>query len=608
MKIKKRDYRNGGEGFISWCEDKVCIPIYPEGSDIPAYVKMSELPDTPNPETKRSYKGMWEAQKEVARKALAMKNGRFIHRLIVLCWMRGEGKSLFICLVKLWRFFNWPKQQIMLGANSKDQVKFVHYDIIRDILINSPELMKIVGSKNIQEKEIRLKDNKGNIRSIIRSISSFSGILSNITGFTFSEIFEMKKSKFFVQLFGSIRNVPNAIGMIDSTVSSKSHILYQLYENWINKSSSAIFFSYRSSPTGDAKDFWNPNMSQAQLDDYKATFPFGDYERYFQNLWEAGQSQVFADEMIEEMGYLGIDGGLLDHTKIKEVIDEKQVVLRRLEIVMGKGFDTGVKEAEEDLSILDKRFIPVSKYYSLKSAMTNPFCPLDSLLQIGDQLDTDWLILGGADRADPSATRGKARSIFTCVAKGLPSSRTNPYLMSLENSSLKFIYFLLQITNIEDHSINGIKDVAEMCNEEYDGIDVFCGERFGLWDLQSWCEERDMDFTPIYPNYQRQRESFNELYTLMKEGRFKAPQIGIVGSKKHDLLREEFEMFDHNVSDKWFGSPEKDEKYGVQDDSIFSVGWTIYGGKDKGPADFRIRKSLASFGVLYQNTALLGKY
>jgi hypothetical protein len=98
---------------------------------------------------------------------------------------------------------------------------------MRDIILNSPNLLTVVGRRNVQEKEIRLRDGKGNIGSFIRSISSFSGIVSNVTGYTFSEMFDMTNPKFFVQLDGSIRNMPNAIGVIDSTVSEKSHILYK---------------------------------------------------------------------------------------------------------------------------------------------------------------------------------------------------------------------------------------------------------------------------------------------------------------------------------------------------------------------------------------------
>jgi len=192
------EYRNGGEGMVKWCNDKVFVPIYEEGSDIAEFRPLGDLPDTVNPKTGKSYRYIWEEQQKILLEALEMVDNRFIYRLIVFCWMRGEGKSLLAVLVQLWKFFNWPRQQIMLGANSRDQIKFVHYDIMRDIIINSPRLLEEVGFRNIQEKEIRIKDEDGAIRSLIRSISSFSGIVSNITGYTFSEIFDMKNPRFFV--------------------------------------------------------------------------------------------------------------------------------------------------------------------------------------------------------------------------------------------------------------------------------------------------------------------------------------------------------------------------------------------------------------------------
>ena len=197
-----------------------------------------------------------------------MENGRFKYTLVVFCEMRGEGKSLRACLIQLWKFFCFPRQQIMLGANSKDQVKFVHYDIMKDIILNSPNLVKILGKKNIQEKEIRLLDGKKRVMSIIRSISSFSGIVSNITGYTFSEIFDMKNPRFFVQLDGSIRNMPNALGVIDSTVSDKTHILYKLYQSYLDREKNGdnmTYFLYRCSPEGLSEDFFNPQMTQKQL-------------------------------------------------------------------------------------------------------------------------------------------------------------------------------------------------------------------------------------------------------------------------------------------------------------------------------------------------------
>ena len=85
-------YRNGAEGFKQWCEDCVCIPIYPDGSEVAVWCPIHSLPDTIHPETGRSYRMMWEAQIEMVRSAFTMVNGKLIYNLIVLCWPRGEGK------------------------------------------------------------------------------------------------------------------------------------------------------------------------------------------------------------------------------------------------------------------------------------------------------------------------------------------------------------------------------------------------------------------------------------------------------------------------------------------------------------------------------------
>src|SRR5690606_19653781 len=58
-------YTDGPEGFVKWCEDNVFIPIYPFGSTMAVWCSIGELPDTINPETGRSYKYIWEQQKEV---------------------------------------------------------------------------------------------------------------------------------------------------------------------------------------------------------------------------------------------------------------------------------------------------------------------------------------------------------------------------------------------------------------------------------------------------------------------------------------------------------------------------------------------------------------
>lgn len=607
------EYRDGGDGMIKWCNDFVRVPIYPEGSVVAVWYPMRDLPSEVNPETNKSYKTIWEEQHKILREALQMENGRFIYSNIVLCWQRGEGKSLLACLIQLWKFFNWPRQQIMLGANSKDQIKFVHFDIMRDIITSSPDLLERVGGKrNLQEKEIRIKDDSGNVRSLIRSISSFTGIVSNITGYTFSEIFDMKNPKFYTQLDGSIRNIPNALGVIDSTVSEKTHVLYTLYENAMKGKTKKVFFSYRCSRKGALEDYWNPHMTQVQLSDYRAKFPFGDFERYFLNLWSAGTQRIFSDEAIEGTKMLYADGELMNNSKIQQILKKKNHLIHVASDVKSKGtsFEEAVIETEEGIDTLYKRMQKVEEVYSLQNQYgENIKATMAELMKLGDLLDTDWAILAGQDFGDPLAVRGLARTILTFTAKGLPGSRSNVVTFLEEDEAApKYVYFTLYVINIKGHSMDSVKDVLEDVHEEFDGIDMLCGERYRMWDMEKWCDDRDIGFCPVYPNYERQKEAFKELLLAINEGRWKCPSLAIAGSKKDDIRDEEMEVFTHDMDKKWFGSGEKMEKYGIQDDFIFSTGWSVYGGRLLGVDTFRPRNRDVFFGSFIPEEGLLGNY
>jgi hypothetical protein len=617
-------YRDGGEGMVAWCNDHVRVSVYPVGETIPTWMLMGKLPDTPHPETGRSYKEMWEGQQEILKAALQMKDNRFIHKLIVLCWQRGDGKSLMVCLIVLWKFFNWPRQQIVLGANSASQVRFVHYDIIRDIILNSPKLLSKIGRRNIKEKEITIVDKVKKRQSIIRAISSFSGIMSNISAYTFSEMFDMKNPKFFVQIDGSTRNIPNALGLIDSTVSEKSHVLYRLYETSKKKKDPALFFSYRFSQKGDAKDFFNPNMTQQQLDSYKEKFPFGEFERYFKNLWSAGAERVFTDEMIEASNYLGIDKQVNVHPALMEIMTSKHTLMRQEQKIITRAGDPELNEAKNPEIVaqlesqheplfdeMERRLWPVSNAYELRDTITGTpaMATIEDLNKMSEIYDTDWAILTGMDRADPMKARTAARTVVIAVAKGLAGSRTNPFPVD-ESEAPRYLYILLHLANIEDHSIEVVQDTLIAIKDEFDGIDSFGTERWGAVDLVSWCDSNNISANIYYPTYSRQRTMFTELFLAYKNGRFKTPPVWVRGSKEDDVLKEEVGVFDHNpaASKGKFGSPEKRDKYGRQDDCMFALGSAIYGGLSLGVEAFRERKGMKSYGFFYQDTGLTGSY
>ena len=601
------EYRNGGVGFGLWCEDHIHLAIYKPGESIPKWTPICDFSTEVNPETGRSWKDIWENQKVVAEQALTMVDGKFIYRLIVLCWMRGEGKSLFACLVQLWKFFCFPRQQIMLGANSRDQVKFVHFDIMKDIILNSPRLVQIVGRRNVQEKEIRLKDAKGNVGSFIRSISSFSGIVSNVTGYTFSEMFDMKNPKFFVQIDGSIRNIPNALGVIDSTVSEKTHILYKLWKTYERNEDPHLYFSHRQSAEADYRDFWNPQMTQTQLDSYNAKFPEAEFARYFRNTWESGSSKLFTAELVDAAHYLGVDGTLGMHNTVVKVLKQqnatKAVYKKRLKGEMPTHTTAQISQ--------HTNLIPVEDVYTLNDGSLHPrMADISELERLGKLYDTDWAILSGIDRADPlkiDKMRG-AKTIVTIVAKGLPNSKSNPDLYFEDSEIQKYMYFLIHLKHVESNELDHIKEVIKSAIDEYDGVDSLCSERWGMWDVGKWCESNEIIFSPYSPTYDTQRSMFTELYTLFKTGLIKTPHIFVPGVKGDDLFVEEATMFDHNPFKKSYGSPEKGEKFGVQDDMMFALAHCISGGKMLGLDDFRPRRDVMYFGEMYQPKGNAGVY
>jgi len=621
---QRRLYRNGGEGCVKWIEDHCWAPVYEreadssdevgEGMAVSKWIPMKDLSKEESVRTGRSYWSMWEMQKEEIRKALEMNNGRLKHNIIVFCWPRGEGKSFIACLIQLWKFFNFGRQQITLGANSKDQIKFVHFDIMKDIILNSPKLLEQVGANNVHEKEIRLKDSKGNIRSSVRAISSFTGIVSNITGFTFSEIFAMKKPTFFVQLSGSIRNMPNALGVIDSTVSDKTHVLYnKLYMNFIKGISKKVYFSYRCSKHGDQEDYMHPFMDNEQLNEYKNTFPFGEFERYFLNLWEAGSVTVFTDSMIEEMGYVGMDGLWFNHGEIQKVIGDRDHIIEVQQYASQKKMEDGVRESQSRIDVLNSKFMTVEKeaYSFKKTGGFDAELMIDgrALESLTEKLDTHWSLGVGLDMADPLAVQSLSRSILTFVVKGLPRSRSDTSWMLSNTKELKYVYFLVGMYHVESNDLNQIKSIMSEYHTELGGIDTVCFERFAAWDMVNWCEDREVEFTPIFPNYEKQREAFKELYNTIKDGRFKAPVVPILGSKESDLLREEMKVFYHDLDGRWFGSPEKGELYGIRDDAMYSIAWSMFGSKLVTPTDFRVRRyGGQEFGLFIPNKQLEGRY
>jgi hypothetical protein len=231
------------------------------------------------------------------------------------------------------------------------------------------------------------------------------------------------------------------------------------------------------------------------------------------------------------------------------------------------------------------------------------------LEEIGRLFDTNWVILTSMDRADPLKERTAARTIVTAQAKGLIGSKSDLKTSYTQNSVNYYFYVLLYLKVIQDHSIENIKNSLNEVYGEYGGIEKFCSERWAAWDLAEWLEEQNVATELVFPGYDKQKQAFSEVFLAVKDGRFKAPIVPVRGSKEDNILYEEMRIFDHNQDPpRWFGSPEKKEKYGVQDDVMFTIGWGIFGGRTLGVEDFRSIKVVPNFGQFFGNRGLAGRY
>jgi hypothetical protein len=199
--------------------------------------------------------------------------------------------------------------------------------------------------------------------------------------------------------------------------------------------------------------------------------------------------------------------------------------------------------------------------------------------------------------------RTAARTIVTITAKGLAGSRSN--IMLADSGNPQYLYIKLAVVHIADSLLEGIQNAILEAHEAYEGVDALCGERWGIWDMAPWCEAQQITFEPIHPSYDKQKAAFSEFHGAVVTGRYKSPPLVVWGSKGENIMAEEMAIFFHDDAKRWFGSPEKMEKYGTQDDFMFADAWGIYGGRELKADSFRERNSKPYFGTMIQNRNLL---
>lgn len=569
-----------GESAVAWMERHINLKV--EGQLYPLH----SLPRDPDPLTGRSYWSMWMEQREFLKQAFETDaHGTLMHNTVILCLQRGEGKSLVTVLGTLYRFFIWPDQKGFYSAFSKDQSQFINGETARNIIRDSPRLLSMIGGeKSIKNDEISLPKGVNDRQvSYIRTISSERGIYSNLSFFTCSE-FHLQRSpfKFFVQLYQSRRNTRNAQAWIDSTASTKDHMLYQ----WYQRSQTAgglpgMLFVYRCSQYGRQGDYLNPRMSDRQIEHYRETTP-NDFAPYLLNLWGGEGGSFLSSHLIAALDCIGIGGKRDDLAVIRALKRREELNLSILELQRGgnEHFDQII-----ELDGLEAKFTRLSDLFHLNDP--NDIPTAEQMEKIAAFYDSDYTVAVGIDIADtifgPDEVRKKsqARSIVALVSRLNPGSRSAPFDSPIHRAP-QWVYIVPACYSTNIHQPGEVKILLDQINEQLPLAKVTI-EKHDVGDIPQWCKTHKIPVEVIDPKQHNKTEGFGMFHKLFVSGTIKAPLLPLKGSRGvDDIFREELSYFSSaKTSNKEysFASTEKSSRKpgAVQDDSVYAVMWGIFG-------------------------------
>jgi len=215
----------------------------------------------------------------------------------------------------------------------------------------------------------------------------------------------------------------------------------------------------------------------------------------------------------------------------------------------------------------------------------------------------EWIITMGMDRAQPGSKQAN-RTFLSTIAKG-------KFTGIAEDKKFQWMHFVLRLVWVRSSEIKEIQHEINTVIEEFGLPDNITLERYLSSDIYSWCVDEGLTVEEIYPSYQNQYVAFTHMWQLMENGLFKCPIVPYCripgGSEvtgyipdKTDLFREELANFDHNPDENLFGSPYKWKRKGgevaqvaekILDDSVYSVGWGIFSGRELFMGTPRIKRA-----------------
>lgn len=182
-------------------------------------------------------------QREFIENALSTdENGDYKYQTIVCSMPRRHSKTVLMALLVIWRFTLNPTENVVVMANSSNQVTGVSFKLLRQILLNTPFLREQVGFENIQHQKIEYPALQSQITAVSTNISGLYG--QRITCAWCTEIHSCPDPEAINVLASSLGDTRNSMLLIDSTTDAVGGRLEE-YEKLASSGQDPSIYSYR---------------------------------------------------------------------------------------------------------------------------------------------------------------------------------------------------------------------------------------------------------------------------------------------------------------------------------------------------------------------------
>ena len=166
-------------------------------------------------------------QRDAIRDALATNDaGDWKYTTIAFSAPRRHGKTILAALLVLWRFTTRPTQNIVCMATNERQTVATGFALVRQIVLNTPALLAMIGKENVQQYRITYPALQNSIRTTSCNVAGLYGEKISVGWMT--ELHAAPSDEPMQVLASSLGDSLNSWMLVDSTVDGIGGPLHRL--------------------------------------------------------------------------------------------------------------------------------------------------------------------------------------------------------------------------------------------------------------------------------------------------------------------------------------------------------------------------------------------